>query len=301
MNRFVGCRVVRPKRSVFELLFVALLTSLQNPTVKHLAKMRDNRSRRRAGRVLVDGWREVELAMRSGLEVIGIYTTPSSDAGETPIDGFVASRKRVIDAARDHFVHVNDSVMAKISYGQSPRGVVAEFVAPNWGLQELDSRIDSSSGDHVILVLDHIEKPGNIGASLRCADAIGVDAVIMIPAQTDSFNPNIIRSSLGAVFTTACATAEEPDARAWLAERGYQVYSARVESSRRMWDCDFSGPSAIVIGSEANGLGSHWKSEARSPIQAVHIPMSGNVDSLNASVSAAVLLYEVKRQQRLGQ
>lgn len=268
-----------------------LLTSTNNPTVKHLVKMRDNRSRRRAGGVIVDGWRETSQAMRSGLHPQGVYVCDSGDGSGSRSD----LERQVIDQAGGALVRVSEAVMHKIAYGQSARGVVAEFGEPDW---QIDS-IEPAPGG-CILVLDRIEKPGNIGAAFRCADAAGVDAVLLTPATADRFNPNAIRSSLGAVFTVPSAVVDESQARQWLTDNGFKLCAARVESSRPLWETDLSGPVAIIVGSEAHGLGDHWQSDQRSPIQSVRIPMSGGVDSLNASVSAAVLLYEAARQRDAG-
>ncbi|QEF97120.1 23S rRNA (guanosine-2'-O-)-methyltransferase RlmB [Stieleria maiorica] len=278
-----------------------MLTSLRNPTVKRLVKMRDNRARRKTGHILVDGWRETQRAIQAGLDPLGIYAvadsgdaTAAEDTGDTgrSIGPQSDARRFVIDAAGQSLVDVSAAVMQKIAYGQSERGVVAEFAAPPWGLSEL--RVPESG---LILVLDQIEKPGNIGAAFRCADAAGADAVILCPAAADRFNPNAIRNSLGAVFSVPSAAADEADARSWLVRHGYGICAARVESSRPLWQADLTGPVAIVIGSEAFGLGAHWQSDPQTAIDAIRIPMAGDVDSLNASVSAAVFLYEAARQR----
>ena len=276
--------------------------------------MRDNRSRRRAQRVLVDGWRETWQAFQAGLQPLGLYVAVDSvavdsvavdsdaknnganrnSAFEQRDNSAVAiQRKQVLEAAGDRVVWVSPGVMEKIAYGQSARGVVAEFEAPDWGLDAL--RCHDTS---LVLVLDHIEKPGNIGATFRCADAAGVDAVLLTPAGADRFNPNAIRSSLGAVFSVPSAVADEADARSWLAQHDFQICSARVEASIPLWQADLTGRTAIVIGSEAHGLGDHWQGDDQLQIQGVHIPMAGSIDSLNASVSAAVFLYEAARQRR---
>ena len=269
-----------------------LLTSTSNPTVKHLVKMRDNRARRRAGRVLVDGWRETQRAIESGLNPLGIYVVAGrGDAAPTHPQS--DAERFVTESEARALVNVSPTVMQKIAYGQSERGVVAEFAAPAWGLSEL--RLPDSG---LVLVLDQIEKPGNIGAAFRCADAAGADAVILCPAAADRFNPNAIRNSLGAVFSLPSATADEPHAKAWLVEHGYRICAARVESSRPLWQADLTGRLALVIGSEAHGLGDHWQSDDDVTIDAIRIPMAGNIDSLNASVSAAVLLYEAQRQRQ---
>ena len=263
-----------------------MLTSLANPTVRHLVRMRDNRSRRREKRVIVDGWRETLRALESGLVPMGLYTTETEASSE--------EHQSVIAAAAGYLREVSPAVMEKIGYGQSPRGVVAEFEAPQ---RELEQLVVPS--DPLILVLDQLEKPGNIGAAFRTADAAGIDAVLLTPADADRFNPNAIRSSLGTVFSVPSAVADEAEARCWLAERNIEVFAARVEASRLFWDADFQGPSAIVIGSEATGLRDHWGSRGDSPVSGVRLPMSGKADSLNASVSAAVLLFEARRQRNV--
>ena len=257
-----------------------LITSLTNPTVKHLVRMRDNRARRKAGRVLVDGWRETKRALEAGLRPLGVYATQFERADWAT------------ELASDALCRVSDDVLQKIAYGQSDRGVVAEFERPAWNLQELQV---PCSG--LILVMDRIEKPGNAGAVFRCADACGADAVLLTPESSDPFNPNLIRSSLGAVFTVPSASVSEQDARQWLAQRDYRVCAARVESSRPLWESDLTGPLAIVIGNEADGLGANWQSDDKLSIDGVRIPMLGQVDSLNASVAAAVILYESQRQR----
>ncbi|MCA9136002.1 MAG: hypothetical protein KDB00_04565 [Planctomycetales bacterium] len=285
-----------------------MLTSTSNPTVKHLVKLRDNRARRRAGRILVDGWRELDQALRAGLTPLGIYVCgESSIAIDSSFD--TTGNRRIADAThgqegaedlhdrlppavRDTLVTVSDAVMKKIAYGQSARGVVAEFQAPRWGLGDL--RLGESG---LILVLDRFEKPGNVGAAFRCADAAGADAVILTPSTADRFNPNAIRSSLGAVFSVPSAVADEDQAKAWLAAEGFRLWAARVETSRVIWEADLTGRVAMIIGSEADGLGDHWCSDEIATVESLRIPMAGDVDSLNASVSAALFLFEATRQR----
>ncbi|KAA5545580.1 RNA methyltransferase [Roseiconus nitratireducens] len=254
--------------------------------------MRDNRARRRAGKMLVDGYRETRRAMESGLEPTGVYVL-SEETRPTPgPQESAADRDWVHRHAGAALQTVSAAVMQKIAYGQSARGVVAEFQAPGGDLSSL-----TLPSTPLILVLDQVEKPGNVGAAFRCADAAGVDAVILTPAESDRYNPNAIRSSLGAVFTVASAVADETDARRWLRAQGIPMFAARVESSRPLWATDLSGAAAIIVGSEALGLGDRWDGP-QGDVQGVHIPMAGQVDSLNVSVSAAVLLYEAARQRR---
>lgn len=269
-----------------------VLRSAANPTVRHLIKMRDNRARRKANRVLVDGWRETSQAIHAGLDLCGLYV-PESIVTIT-LDPPDASGQAVIDhatAANKMFV-VADSLMDKIGYGQSSRGVVAEFIRPVSELATL--RLPENP---LILVLDQIEKPGNIGAVFRCADAAGVDAILLCNCS-DLYNPNAIRSSLGTVFLVPSASAAEMEMASYLAKHDVRGLAARVESSSSVWETDLTGPLAIILGSEAYGLGTRWKTLNDVAIEGVRIPMSGQVDSLNISASAAILAFEAKRQRR---
>lgn len=258
--------------------------------------MRDNRARRKERRVIVDGWRETLRAMQAGLTPLGVYTTePDADAqGTSPeIEPQSGNEKdSVLELAADTIRWVSSAVMEKIAYGQSARGVVAEFQAPERGLATL-----KLPPNPLILVLDRLEKPGNVGAAFRCADAAGVDAVLCTPQKTDLFNPNAIRASLGTVFTVPAATADEGDARQWLSERAVNVLAARVESASSVWDAELTSATAFVIGSEATGLGASWASGDDLTVQGIHLPMRGHADSLNASVTAAILLFEAQRQR----
>ena len=180
-------------------------------------------------------------------------------------------------------------MLEKIGYGQSSRGVVAEFEQPQRTLEML-----ALPKTPLILVLDQIEKPGNVGSVFRCADAAGIDAVILSDV-CDLFNPNAIRSSLGAVFRVPAAVASAEQTLDYFVQHQIRVLAARVESSIPLWESDFVGPLAIVLGREAQGLADRWQNVGSSPIVGVRIPMFGAVDSLNVSVSAAVIAYEAIR------
>ncbi|WP_149499522.1 TrmH family RNA methyltransferase [Roseiconus lacunae] len=257
-----------------------MLTSLNNPNVKRLVRYRDNRTRRKAKRVIVDGWRETTQAFDAGLKLHGIYTN----------DNQLPECFR--NLGREQVIMVNDAVMEKIAYGQSARGVVAEFESPKWGLEQL-----TLPDDGIVLVLDQFEKPGNVGAAFRCADAAGVDAVLLCDSLADRFNPNAIRSSLGAVFQVPSATVSEIEAREFLKRQNFKLFAARVESSCELWSANLRGPVAFIIGNEAKGLDARWRSSGRSPVNGIRIPMHGAIDSLNASVSASLLIYEARRQR----
>ena len=268
-----------------------IFRSSANPTLRHLIRMRDNRSRRKANRVLVDGWRETSQAIRAGLELSGIYVSESLTHGKK--DEFRDATQAVMAFAEDQqkLNWVADSLMEKISYGQSTRGVVAEFVRPNTSLKSL-----SLPENPLILVLDEIEKPGNIGAVFRSADAAGVDCILLSDC-VDQYNPNSIRSSLGTIFQVPSINATELELREFLVSHSIKILAARVESSKNLWNCELNGPIAIVLGSEARGLKNRWRSSSTTPIDGIRIPMSGEADSLNIAASAAIIAFEATRQR----
>ncbi len=269
------------------------LTSPANPTIKRLVRLRNNRYRRQSGHILVDGWRESARAIAANLPLVGCYvanmtwpthSSPDAIAERGSIEFVLAA------AANEKLVRVSESLLQRISYGQSSRGVVCEFVEPSRTLDVLDL-----PPDPLLLVLDAIEKPGNVGAVFRCADAAGVDAVILSSCDCDLHNPNAIRASLGAVFSVAAAVANREQVHAFLSKQKIPAIAARVESSQPLGSIALRPPLAIILGSEADGLGSHWKTLEGNEIPAVRIPMRGLVDSLNVSVSAALLAYEARR------
>lgn len=268
-----------------------IFRSSANPTLRHLIRMRDNRSRRKANRVLVDGWRETSQAIRAGLDLCGIYVPESLIHGKT--DEFRDATQTVMAFAEEqHKLNwVAEPLMEKISYGQSTRGVVAEFVRPNICLKSL-----SLPKNPLILVLDEIEKPGNIGAVFRSADAAGVDCVLLSDC-VDQYNPNSIRSSLGTIFQIPSFNATELELRDFLVSNSIKIFAARVESSQNLWKSKLSGPAAIVLGSEARGLKSRWQSSSKTPIDGIRIPMAGEADSLNIAASAAIIVFEAARQR----
>lgn len=266
------------------------ITSAANPTLRRLVRLRDHRRRRRAGRILVDGWREWHQAVEAGLSLCGVYL---SDPPEEPPDEFPGAAGRVFEAAeRGVCFRLTPGLFERVAYGRSPRGVVAEFERPDRSLERL--RLGASP---LVLVLDRVEKPGNLGAVFRCADGAGVDAVILCDGSGDLFNPNAIRSSLGTVFSVPAATGTYDAVQAFLGQSGIRVLAARVESSEPHWSASLDGPLAVVLGSEAEGLGDRWRTIGGEPIAAIRIPMRGRVDSLNVSVSAALIAYEAARRR----
>ena len=259
-----------------------------NETVREIVRLRDHRRRRRARRVLVDGWREVLLAWGSGLRPCGLFL-PDGDDADVPdtAEGLIAEAGRL-----GRLYRLSDPLFRKISYGQTPRDVVAEFDQPDRTLAQL-----ALPADPLLLILDQIEKPGNLGAVFRSADAAGVDAILISDGTGDLFNPNAIRNSLGTVFCVPAATGRYEQVREFLERRSIRVVAARVESSSPLWSTDLRGPLAIVLGSESDGLRRRWRTAGGRPVAGVQIPMRGRADSLNLAVSATILAYEAIRQR----
>ena len=221
--------------------------------------------------------------MEAGLKVDSVFYCPSFlGKGEdtdilTKLDGETS------------LYEVSEDVYNKIAYRESTEGIIAEVVTPHNTLEDL--RLKENP---LIAVLESVEKPGNLGAVFRSADAAGADAVIICDPLTDLYNPNLIRSSIGGVFTVQSAVCDSASAISWLKARGMKILTAQLQDSSWYYDVDMKGGTAIVIGTEATGLTEQWREAADAHIR---IPMLGALDSLNASVSAAILLFEAVRQR----
>ncbi|WP_231603102.1 TrmH family RNA methyltransferase [Neorhodopirellula pilleata] len=260
--------------------------------------MRNHRRRRAAGVVLVDGARETLRAMESGLNLRGFYE-PVDDSGEfsVEVDGLTDARRRAIELGKHR--GVIREVFAKMCYGEAMQRCVAEFDAPGDRLADLPPLQPG-----LILVLDRVEKPGNLGAVFRSADAAGVAAVLLCDCPSDRFNSNAIRGSLGAVFSVPSASGTQVEVNEYLTQHVSRVAAMRVEGAGSLFEFDFRCDQvAVILGSEADGLGERWMTwgppnEPRL-VDAVKLPMAGQVDSLNVSVSAAIVAYEAVRQRSL--
>jgi TrmH family RNA methyltransferase len=250
------------------------ITSAANPHIRSLAELKRRRGRDRAGRFLIEGARELERAIDAGITVDEIILAPALAA-----DTATALATRGTAPVR----RVGEAPFAKLTVRQSPDGIIG--VAPTWspGLDTIDRDL--------VLIAEAIEKPGNLGAMLRTADAAGAGVVVADPT-VDPFNPNVVRASQGALFTVPVVITDAAAARNWAIDHG-PVFVTTPEADRTLWDADLTGRVAVVIGSEHAGVGESWL-KAGVPIR---IPMQGEVDSLNTSVAAAVVLYEAVRQR----
>ena len=254
-----------------------MITSGQNPKIKDLMLLETkSRERKARGLFVVEGLREYERACAAGFETVALFVR----------DGVVLPP----GLPEPDFI-VSAEVYEKIAMRGGTEGVVAEMRVRETSLDSL-----SMSRSPLVLVLESVEKPGNLGAVLRSADAAGIDAVLVCDPLTDIYNPNVVRASLGAVFSVpvACCTSEE--AYAWLSRREISILTAQLQDSSLYYDVDMVRPTAIVFGTEDKGLSSFWRERADAHIR---IPMAGAMDSLNVSVSAAILAFEAVRQRNI--
>ena len=257
------------------------ITSLQNERVKRVIKLQRKASaRREEGLTVIEGAREVSRAIENGWQPVELWLCPDLGNGQP----------RMNANGRDCF-QCSREVFEKMSYREGPDGVLA--VGPLVGKTLADLKLPENP---LILVAEGLEKPGNLGALLRTADGAGADAVIVCDSATDLNNPNVIRASIGTLFYLPVAEATTEETIAFLKAKGIKILSAVPDAETAYTDVNLKGPVAIVVGAEDKGLSNGWKQGAELN---VNIPMLGKNDSLNVSVSAAILLYEAVRQRKI--
>lgn len=261
------------------------LSSLQNERVKQVVKLRDRPHRDALNLVLIEGYREVKRAMDNGLAVNALFYAPELFQGTN--EPALIARARAGGAELFECVK---SVFLKMSYRDRPDGLIA--LAPQVRYTLADLRLPPHP---LLLVCERIEKPGNLGTMLRSADAAGADAVLVCDKCTDINNPNVVRASIGTLFTRPVAEVASEEAIPWLKARGIQILAATPHAEREYAEVDLSGGTAIVVGSEQYGLTSRWMEEADVKVR---IPMLGQCDSLNVAAAATILLFDAVRQRR---
>jgi RNA methyltransferase, TrmH family len=253
------------------------ITSLQNPRVKHIVRLRDDkRQRQMDGLMLVEGFDEIQLALSAGYKPQTVLSAPE-----------LVSRQ--IDVLNAEMITVNRAVFEKISYRQNPDGWLAVFSIPSASLDDL-----KLSQAPLIIVAESIEKPGNLGAILRTADAARADALFVCDPRVDAYSPNVVRASRGTLFTVPVIETNSTQAIIFLQRNGIRVLAATPSAEEEYTRQDLRGPLAIVVGTEAGGLSDFWLSQADLKVK---IPMMGKVNSLNVSVSTALIVYEAIRQR----
>ena len=248
-----------------------IITSVQNARIKHVVALQQKSSlRREEGLFVVEGQREIEHCIACGYEIVELFVR----------DG--------LDVEREHLV-VTPQVYEKMAYRESTEGIIAVAKCKEHRLKDLHLKEKP-----LVVVIESVEKPGNLGAILRTAEAAGVDAVMVCDPLTDLYNPNLIRASIGGVFSVPVAVCNSKDCIAFLKEHKIRILTAQLQDSYDYYDYDMHEATAIVMGTESTGLTQQWREAADAHIR---IPMLGRLDSLNVSVSAAILMYEAVRQR----
>jgi len=261
------------------------ITSLRNPQVKSVIDLRERRFRDETGLMIVEGIREISLAQNAGVIFSQLFLEQSFF--EAP------DHKKFIESmslqAKEIFL-LPEYVFEKMTFGHRHEGVLGVCVQPQKKLSDM-----MLSANPLLIVTESVEKPGNLGAILRTADAVGADGLIVCDPATDIYNPNVIRSSLGSIFSVCVVQASNEEALKFFKAKKVMVYATLPDSKEPYFHVDMKLPLAVVLGSEEKGLSEFWQKNCD---KALSIPMKGKVDSLNVSVSAAVVLYEIIRQRQ---
>jgi len=279
------------------------ITSAQNPKIKNLLLLQEkSKARREQGLFVVEGRRELEHCLEAGFQVRTLFICPELAGNEALSGAFARIGSRSDAEERASFpaqplspamepliIEIPENLYRKVAYRESTEGIIAEVECKERRLEDLEL-----SERPLVMVLESVEKPGNLGAVLRSADAARADAVIVCDPLTDLYNPNLIRASLGGIFTVPTVAASSEEAIAWLKTRGIRILTAQLQDSSWYYDIDMTVGTALVMGTESTGLTDIWRRAADAHIR---IPMLGRLDSLNVSVSAAILLFEAVRQR----
>lgn len=266
-----------------------LVSSLQNPRIKQLVKLRDRPAREESGQFLIEGYREILRAVDAGYPIESIYICPELFLGENE-QALIA---RITRKGGKLWV-CTEAVFRKISYRDRPDGLLCLAPQRHLKLLDLEKKIDSGRPPFLV-VAEAIEKPGNLGTILRSSDAVGIDGLIVCDRCTDIHNPNVVRASVGTLFTVPVVEACGEETLSWLKDRGIAILAATPSAECEFTDVDMTRPLAIAVGTEQLGLSERWMKHA--DIQ-VRIPMCGVADSLNVAMATTLLLYEALRQRR---
>ena len=264
---------------------VEKISSLQNPRVKQLVKLRDRRPRDETGVFLVEGYREIRRALEKQVPLRELYFAPEWFLGENEPALLSAA-----EAAGAQLFELTKEAFAKVAYRERPDGLLG--VAPQWKRTLEDVPVTGRAP--FLLVVEAIEKPGNLGTILRSADAAGCDAVIVCDPVTDIFNPNVVRASTGVLFSVPLVVEESTRVHAWLHGKGIRTVATTPAAEKLYTDVDLTGPLAVIMGSEQYGLSHFWLKQTD---LSVRIPMAGQADSLNVAMATIITLFEAVRQR----
>ena len=269
-----------------------MLSSLQNPKIKEIVRLRKANKRKKEDLIIIEGEKEISLAIEAGVKIRELFyaleMTKCTPVLRWPSDGIDRSPLKM-GAGVCLTTEVSSAVFVKIAFRENADGYLALAEPRNLSLDKI-----KLSKNPLVVILESVEKPGNLGAILRTCDAAGVDALIIADPRTDIYNPNVIRASLGTVFTMQVVAANFEDTQAWLKKNNIKTFAATPSTDKYFTNMNFIEATAIVIGTEHEGLSDKWLKAADHKVK---IPMLGKIDSLNASVSAAVIIYEAVRQR----
>ena len=263
-------------------LKIEQISSKQNPGIKNLLHLQKSAERKKQGLFVIEGLNEIEKAIVSGYETDSVYFCPEITEANTVLSLFKSK-------SPGRIYEINRQIFNKLAYRQDSGGIIVLAKTKKHEINNL-----KLPDNPLILVIEGIEKPGNIGAIYRTADAAGISAIIITDQNVDLYNPNAVRSSLGCVFTVPTATCEGKTAINYLKKNNIQIFSSYLQAAIPYHQVDYTKPSAIVMGTEATGITDIWVEASNANII---IPMRGKTDSMNVSTSAAVLIFEACRQR----
>jgi len=267
-------------------MYTDTLSSSKNPKIKDLLLLSEkSKERRERALFVVEGKREIEAALSAGYKIYELFYCP----GLSNVLNTQQSRTLEHNYPAERYYSLTEEIYSKVAYRSGTEGIIAVFRYKNISLKDIPL-----SSNPLIIVLESVEKPGNLGAVLRTADAANADAVIVCDPLTDLFNPNIIRSSIGGIFTNKVCVSSSEDTFNWLTENNITIFAAQLQDAELYHKSDMSGATAVVMGTESLGLKPFWREKAHHRIR---IPMLGTLDSLNVSVSTAIICFEALRQR----
>lgn len=257
-----------------------IITSAQNIKIKNIVALEKARERKKQNLFIIEGVKELSLALEGGYKINSVFFCPE-----------IVNEQVALKLVKDEhlLIPVQRALFEKITYRESTGGILALAEQRQHSLETI-----ALKKNPLVLILEAVEKPGNLGALLRTADAAALDAVVICDPQTDFYNPNVIRSSVGCVFTTQLAAASSDEAQRWLQKNNIKIYCTSLQAAKPYHEVDFTQGTAIVMGTEATGLSPQWTKNSDANII---IPMSGKIDSMNVSTAAAVVIFEAKRQR----
>lgn len=261
------------------------ITSLQNPKIKEAGHLRDRKTRKETGLFLIEGYREILRATQAKRKIQTLFFCPEFFLGEN--EAALIQEHKAIECTKE--------VFAKLSYRDRPDGLLAVAPQTHRSLEELGQLLAQKKTPPFLVVAESIEKPGNLGTILRSCDAAGVDGVIVCDPTTDIHNPNVVRSSVGTLFTQFVVESHLEDTLRFLKTHGIAIAAATPHADQLFTEADFTGPVAIAVGTEQIGLTDAWMEKADIRVR---IPMFGIADSLNVASATTLVLYEVVRQRR---